>query len=326
MAIGLVLPVGAHAAIDVTRDAATGGLAISSAVDAADAVTLARTDAGALRISASGGTAPTSSDATCSAAADDALALDCTAASGTKVAINLGGGADRLDATAAFGVRLRVNGGPGIDTLVLGSSGTTTVVDGTAQDTVDLSHADSSIRVRYERAAAHLVARCSGCAAPGGRLLPTAPRTGVLGADADDVKQAAWRTRGRATWILGNGDDRFWGAPSHRSIVSAGKGWDTLVSSTAVDTLRGDTGMDRIADFGGTGDVLLGGADTDSIGSLDSRRDIIDGGASPDQCLSTSRKVAGCDTRPGGVRNMEQASYLPVHGQRLVLTSLGISR
>jgi hypothetical protein len=288
-------------------------------------VTIDRADDSRLRVRFAGQLL-TSEDPACSA---DPLAtdtLECTTASSEKVTLMLGAGADTVDARGATGIALTVDAGCGTDTLRLGSSGTTTVIDSTAKDVIDLSAADSSIRVRYEKSKARVVARCTGCSTPWAVILPRAPGRVRLGGSADDIDLGAWPTRGVTTWQLGAGHDEFWGAPIHRSTVTGDAGNDKLISrGSAVDNFRGGVGMDKLLDLGGNGDVLRGDAGTDSISSLDGKRDTVDGGAAADICLSTSRLARGCDTRPGGVRNVEEPVYFPVHTLKLVKLVLGIS-
>lgn len=320
--LALALPAPAAAALDVTRDAASGGLRVASDGDEADAVTIERTAAGALRIHAVGG-ATSSTDAACTADEELHNAVSCALAPGAVVGVALGPGNDMLDARAATGVTMLVDGGPGQDTFRIGATGTAKVADATSGDVIDLSHAQGALRVRFERARARLVARCGGCPARWAVQLPAHPGRVVLGAHADDVDLVAWRAFGRTSWQLGADGDRFFGSPVHRSIVDAGADGDSLVSRTAVDVLRGGAGVDRLADFGGTGDLLAGGGDTDALASLDGRRDVIDGQAGRDLCLTARGQMSGCDTGP--VRSVETAQYQPITTLSFVLSTLGVS-
>ncbi|MCW2924849.1 MAG: hypothetical protein JWM98_2253 [Thermoleophilia bacterium] len=323
----LALPCAARADVVVQRDAATGALRVTASDDAPAALTLGRSDTGALHVELAS-TNVTSPDGSCSASgeATPGRSVDCALTFGQAVQVLLGGGADLVDAREATGIALTIDAGAGADTIRAGASGTTTLVDDAAADTVDLSAATAGIRVRFEQARGRAVARCGGCATAWAVVLPRSPGRVVLGTEADDVDLAAWRARGATTWTLGDGSDRFWGAPLRRSIVMGGAGNDHLASrGVAVDLLSGGPDMDAILDLGGVGDVLRGDGGTDAISSLDGRRDTVDGGASADACISTSREFAGCDTRPGGVRAFEQAIYLPVHTLRLQLQMLGMS-
>ena len=315
------LPATASAALDVTRDPATGGFNIAASSDATERATIARADDGSLRISDSA--APvTSSDAACTADAATGI-VACATTAGMAVALYLNGGADELDARGATGIALTVDGGAGADRLRLGASGMVTATGTDALDTLDLSHADSAVRVRYEAAAKRVVARCGGCAGAWAVTLPINPGAVLLGTGADDIDLRAWITRGLTSWTTGVGSDRAIGSKIRRSVFDAGVGVDLLVSWAPADTLKGGAGSDEIVDFGGSGDVLSGGGDIDVMASLDGGRDTMDGGAGHDMCPSARRPVSTCD-ESGRVRSFESTVYMPIASPSLVMTLFGI--
>ncbi|MCW2926553.1 MAG: hypothetical protein JWM86_521 [Thermoleophilia bacterium] len=318
----LLVPATAGAAVDVRRDAATGAITIQGTSEAAESVTVARDDLGGLRVSET--TAVTSSDASC---LPDALvpgAVTCVApASDANLTVTLGDGADVLDARDALGTNVVVDGGPGTDTFRFAGSSSIRINDATATDVVDLSlAANAATRVRYELASARLVVRCTKCETPFVATLPVFPGTVLLGSAVDDVELTTWRRPGRTVWSLGEGDDRFFGSPIHRSVVAGGLGQDGFVSRAAVDTFIGGAGHDRFADFGGRGDVLNGGADIDVFASLDGQRDTILGGASPIDSCARPHDTVRCDS--GIVRGVEATTYLPFTSVKYVLGYVGI--
>lgn len=319
--LALVVPPSASAAIDV-REFFGDELYITASGDGVDVVTIDRNEAGDLRIREATSTV-TSSDGICSSDPQDPAVATCSVPAGTVVTVTLGAGNDSLDARAATGVRLVVDAGRGSDTIRLGASGMARVVEIAPNATIDLSHADAPLRVRYEGARRLLVARCGGCSTPWAVMLPFGPGRVWLGAHADDVDLGAWPAVRRTTWLLGAGHDRFFGSATRRSIVDGGAGDDQLVSRAAADVLRGGHGADALADLGGAGDVLLGGPGVDALGALDRRRDTLDGGAGRDMCLATRRSTASCG-EGGTVRNIDTHVYFPFVTRAGVLAALGI--
>lgn len=290
-------------AVEVTRSD-DGSVRIVGAA-AADRVTIARDEAGLLVVADATGSTMTVADA--------------------LVDVRLGAGNDIVDSRLATGVQLRLDGGAGADRFIVGTDVSTRIVDTTGTDTVDLSRVEGDVRVRWRQSLRRLTATCPECAGRGTVELPARPGAVVLGSGDDDVDLAGWRVRGRTTWNLGAGQDRFFGSPIRRSIVNGGADADELVSWAAVDVLRGGPGTDQIADFGGTGDVLLGGADWDVMASLDGRRDRLDGGAAKDMCPSLTRRATSCDTS-GQARSFELVTYLPTTVWKTVLGVVGIRR
>ena len=316
----LLLPTTATAALDASRDAATGAIRITATAGSAERVVLDRSDDGQLRI-ADAASAATSADATCTI--DAAGAATCPAPAGTTVTLTLGDGADTLDARLATAVALSVDSGAGADRLRLGAAGMAVATSPDALDTVDLTHADGEVRVRYEAALRALVARCGECSLPWAVTLPASPAAIALGAADDDVDLTTWPGRGRTSWALGAGRDRFFGARVRRSVVDGGDDGDELLSRAPADTLLGGRGTDKIVDFGGSGDVLRGGADIDAMASLDGGADTIDGGSGRDMCPSLRRERSTCDTS-GRVRSFEMSIYLPVPTEWSVRQVIGI--
>lgn len=317
----LLLPATASAALDVTRNAGTGGFSVVASGDITERVTLDRAGDGSLRI-ADATAAVTSSDAACTPDAATGT-VSCATTSGMAVTVSLGGGADEFDARAATGIALRVDAGAGADRLRLGSSGMTTATGTDRLDTYDLSHADASVRVRYETRARRVVARCGGCAGAWAVTLPLNPKAVLLGTGSDDLDLRAWTMRGLTSWTLGVGADRAIGSKYRRSVFDAGADADVLVSWAPADTLKGGAGSDKVVDFGGSGDVLSGGGDIDILASLDGGRDTIDGGAGQDMCPTLHRPTSTCDTS-GRVRNVETTLFMPVPSNALIMTLFGI--
>ncbi|MCW2921498.1 MAG: hypothetical protein JWL76_1372 [Thermoleophilia bacterium] len=320
-ALAVCLPASASAALDVTRDAATGGFNVAGSSDSIERVTIDRAGDGSLRIADSA--APvTSSDAACTADTSSG-AVTCAASAGTKVVLSLNGGADELDARGATGIALSVDGGAGADRLRLGAAGMVTATGTDALDTFDLSHADSDVRVRYEAAARRVVARCGGCAGAWAVTLPTNPKAVLLGTGDDDIDLRAWNMRGLTSWTTGTGRDRAVGSKLRRSSFDTGADADILVSYAPADTLKGGAGTDQIADLGGSGDILDGGADIDVMASLDGGRDTMRGGAGRDMCTSLRRATSTCDSS-GRVSSFEMSTYVPLPAPATILQVLGI--
>ncbi len=319
--VGACLPSTASAALDVTRNPTTGGFNVTANGDVTEHVTIDRSADGSLRIADT--TAPvTSSDAVCAADASTGT-VACATSSGMSVTVALGGGADTFDARAATGIALRVDGGAGADRLRLGSSGMTVATGTDRLDTYDLSHADSSVRVRYETRARRVVARCGGCTGAWAVALPLNPKAVLLGTGDDDIDLRAWATRGLTSWITGAGRDRAIGSKYRRSVFNTGADADVLVSWGPADRLLGGAGADKLADLGGSGDFLDGGPDTDVMASLDGGRDTMRGGSGRDMCPSLRAGMSTCDSS-GRVSGFEMNLYLPVPSQQSVLRVVGI--
>jgi Ca2+-binding RTX toxin-like protein len=317
----LVLPPAAvHASIDATRDAA-GSVYVTATGDAAEQVTLFQDGTATIRITDAAGPVG-SSDGSCTVDATSGAAT-CPAASGAYVFVALGAGDDTLDARDARQVALTVDGGSGADTLQVGAGRMTRINDTTATDVIDLSHADDDVVVRWQASRTRVVATCTGCETSWTVVLPARPGTVRTGDASDDVDLRTWRAGGTTAWQLGAGADRWFGSPVHRAIVDGGADADSLVSYAPVDTLLGGAGTDKIADFGGRGDVLRGGADGDVMASLDGQRDVFDGGASRDMCLTIGgRTTRQCDT--GSVTGFEMSRLMPRTTPGWVLPMLGI--
>lgn len=314
-------PATASAALDVTRNATTGGIDITASGDVIERVTIDRATDGSLRI-ADAAAPVTSSDAAC-AADPTAGTVSCATTSGMPVTALLGGGADTLDARAATGIALRIDAGAGADRLRLGSSGMTVATGTDRLDTYDLSHATGDTTARFERAPARVVVRCGGCETPWAVTLPTQPRAVLLGTGDDVVDLRTWRARGTTTWTTGAGRDRLLGSPVHRSTFMAGADADVLVSWAAADRMFGGPGTDKLADLGGTGDLMDGGPDTDVMVSLDGRNDTMRGGAGRDMCPSARRAMRTCDSS-GRVSGFEMNTYLPTQDPKYTLGIVGI--
>ncbi len=301
LAIGVVVavafPTNATAAVEAVRGD-DGALRITGSA-AAEAIVVSRTEAGEVQVAVSGSTLA-SDDESCSVAADGATT---TCAAASQVVVELGAGRD---------------------TVRIETGGSYSIVDGSGVDTIDLSAAGAdAVSVAWAASSKRLVARCTGCASPWTVRLPGRPGTIVTGRGDDVVDVRRWPVRGATTWQLGAGDDQFKGASSHRSIVRAGSGDDDLVSYAARDELRGENGVDNIADFGGTGDRLDGGSGYDVISSMDGRADHLDGGAGRDFCLTShGRTPRDCDT--GSTLHFEASSYFPTSSVAAVLGMLTI--
>ncbi len=312
----LVVPATATAALDVTRDAATGAIRATASGDVTERVTISRADDGSLRFADA--TAPvTASDASCIADAANGT-VSCTTTAGQAVELALGGGADELDARGATGIALRVDAGPGADRLRVGSSGMTTSVGTDALDTYDLSHADAGATGRYEAAAKAVVVRCGGCEGGWSVTLPAQPKAVLLGTGDDDIDLRAWSVRGHTAWTTGAGRDRAIGSRIRRSTFTTGADPDVLLSWAPADRLLGGPGTDKIGDFGGAGDVLDGGPDIDIMASLDRARDTMRGGAGRDMCPSLFGAMRTCDSS-GRVSGFEMNLYLPLPTQNGIL-------
>jgi Ca2+-binding RTX toxin-like protein len=321
LVLGALLPASASAALDVTRNAATGGFSVAASGDVAERVTLDRAGDGSLRIADAAGPV-TSSDAACTA--DPATGtVSCATTSGMAVTVALGGGADTLDARSATGIALSVDAGAGADRLRLGASGMATATGTDRLDTFDLTHADASVRVRYEKAARRVVARCGGCSGAWAVTLPVNPKAVLLGTGDDDIDLRAWTVRGLTSWTTGAGRDRAIGSRYRRSVFNTGADPDVLLSWAPADTLLAGAGADKLADLGGSGDILDGGADIDVMASLDRGRDTMRGGAGRDMCPSLRMQMSTCDTS-GRVSGFEMNLYLPVPTQTSVLRVVGI--
>lgn len=321
LALPFVVPAGASAALDVTRDPATGALNVSASGEMTERVTIDRAGDGALRI-ADAAAAVTSSDGACTV--DPAAGtVACAASSGQAVNVSLGGGADELDARAATGITLRVDAGAAADRLRLGASGSAVATGTDALDTFDLSHADSSVRVRFDKASARVIARCAGCASPWAVTLPQRPKAVLLGTGDDDIDLRSWLLPGLTSWTTGAGRDRVIGSKTRRSSFNTGADPDVLVSWAPADTLLAGAGPDKLADLGGSGDILDGGADTDVMASLDGGRDTMRGGAGRDMCPSMRLQMSTCDSS-GRVSGFEMNLYLPTTSQTSVLRVVGI--
>lgn len=319
----LAAPVHALGAVNVTRSAAGGDVTITGTADA-DSIAIARAESGnGLLVDGRAGTAVTSSDGSCTPEPDAPATIRCEVPGITRVSVRLGAGADVLDAMLASRIHLTVRGGPGIDRLRVGAGGTVRVEDGSAQDVIDMSHADSPVRVRYDAKVRRVVAICS---CPDGRArveLPISPGRVLLGSADDDVDLRAWRRAGVTTWELRDGRDQFLGSPRRRSIVRGGEDADKLVSFAARDTLRGGPGTDKLVDIGGRGDVLDGGPDMDALFSIDRQYDTLIGGAGLDVCYSQSRWMSGCGAGPK--RSVEFTQYMPIITMRQIFRTFLIN-
>lgn len=306
------------AAIDVTR--AGDGVVWVRGTAADEQVTIDRSEDGQLRVR-DHGEAATSSDASCTAdPVDGSVSCD---GSTSMVRVVLAGGADSLDATGAELAALVFNGGAGADTVRPTGARFTRIWDATTTDTVDVSAFDGATQARWHRGQRRVALTCPDCGSRRIVLLSGRPGTVVLGAGNDDVDLRAWRVRGGTRWLLAGGNDRFHGSHVRRSNADGGAGADQLVSYAPRDVLRGGDDADKLADFGGRGDVLLGGRGIDALASMDRQRDTLDGQGDRDMCLAPrGRMPRDCDTGP--VRGIEGVSYLPLTSQAWVFRMLGL--
>ena len=308
----------AHAIVDVTR--ASDGVVWVRGDDTDEQVTIDRADDGRLRIADTSG-APTASDATC---AVDAAASTVLCDSGTTfVRAVTAGGTDSVDATEASLAALIFNGGAGADTVKPTGARFARVWDPTTTDTVDVSALDGAVRARWNKRYNRVMLDCRSCSSTRRVLLSGRPGTVILTSGRDDVDLRPWRVLGTTTWRLGDDRDQFLGSNRRRSNVFGGDGADRLVSFAARDVLRGEGSHDKLGDFGGSGDRLLGGDGLDLFVSLDGSRDVLDGGGDRDMCASPGRSVRLCDG--GTIRGMEHSTYTPIRTRSYLFDMLGIT-